>query len=335
MLAASGQQETATADITDADLTDVSVSQHDTLTYTGTEQTATTDASATTVDGTVVIFTYSTSEEGTYSDTVPSFKEAGSYTLYFRAEAKNHKTGGGTFTITIAAKEEVSNQIVEVTENDDGSVTTRVNDDLFITITPTAPGDAACEPAHLVHDTGFGTFVLTEGADYTVNYLYDPDGRIGSAVFTFKGNFRGTVTVFFMQPVYKITYRENDGIWTKGSSGGLEIYADGNLAKFDYVAVDGKKIDSSNISAAAGSTEITLKQSYLDTLSIDEHELAIYYLDGKAVTTFIVKAGTNRVPKTGESSKMGLGIMLILVSGCLFGIITCKRRRSSTESGGQ
>ena len=338
VLAASGHQENTTADIINAHLTDVSVSQHGTLTYTGAEQTAKMDASATTVDGTVVIFTYSTSEKDTYSDTVPSFKGAGSHTVYFRAEAKNHTTETGTCTITITAKEEVSNQTVEVTENNDGSVTTRVNDDLFITITPRAPEDADCKPTQVVRDTGTIPSVLTEGRDYTVSYIYDPEGGIGSAVFLFKGNYRGTVTVPFIQPVYKITYRENNGVWTKGSSGGLKIYANGNLAKFDYVAVDGRKIDSSNITAVAGSTGITLKQSYLDTLLTGEHEFAIYYPDGKAVTTFTVKAGSSirdNLPKTGEANNMGLGIMLMLLGGCAFVIIACDRRRRSTKAGGK
>lgn len=124
----------------------------------------------------------------------------------------------------------------------------------------------------------------------------------------------------------------------KGSPGGLEIYANGNLAKFDYVAVDGRKIDSSNITAAAGSTEITLKQSYLDTLLIGEHEFAIYYPDGKAVTTFTVKAGSSvrdKLPKTGEASNMGLGIMLMLLGGCAFVIIAYERRRRSTKAAGK
>ena len=88
-----------------AKLADVSAVQNGDLTYNGNEQTAKVTASAKAVNGMAVKFTYSTKENGSYSETVPGFTDADTYTVYYKAEAENHETVSGSFSVKINQKE--------------------------------------------------------------------------------------------------------------------------------------------------------------------------------------------------------------------------------------
>ena len=113
-----------------ANLTDVKVEQVGTLTYTGEAQTPTVSASATSVDGSEITFTYSTESEGPYSTEIPSFTNVGwAHTVYYRATADNHNTYYGSFLVeiekatvtepTIASKPYTgSEQTADVTDTD-------------------------------------------------------------------------------------------------------------------------------------------------------------------------------------------------------------------------
>ena len=57
-----------------------------------------------------VTITYATSENGTYSATLPSFTDAGTYTVYYLLEKENCETVGGSATVTIA-KADVSDRV--------------------------------------------------------------------------------------------------------------------------------------------------------------------------------------------------------------------------------
>ena len=69
--------------------------------YTGEEQIASIIASGQSVDSTPVTFTYSDKEDGNYTSGGPTFTDAGTYTVYYKAEAANHEPATGTFTVTI------------------------------------------------------------------------------------------------------------------------------------------------------------------------------------------------------------------------------------------
>ena len=84
-----------------AALTGVSVEQTGTLTYNGTAQTAKVNAAATAVNGQQVELTYSAAENGTYSAAVPAFTDAGTYTVYYKANSTGHAEATGSFTVTI------------------------------------------------------------------------------------------------------------------------------------------------------------------------------------------------------------------------------------------
>ena len=92
---------TVTVTVEPAELTGVSVRAPSTY-YTGKPQHASTIAFGQSVDGTTVTFTYSDKVDGDYTSDGPTFTDAGTYTVYYKAEAANHKTATGTFTVTIA-----------------------------------------------------------------------------------------------------------------------------------------------------------------------------------------------------------------------------------------
>ena len=68
-----------------------------------------------------------------------------------------------------------------------------------------------------------------------------------------------------------------DGVFTKGTSKGLEFTANGTFDLFAEVRVDGEMVDASNYTVNAGSKIVTLKADYLKTLSNGEHSFEVIY----------------------------------------------------------
>lgn len=92
---------TKTVTVNKAAITDVAVTQTGELTYNGEAQIANVYTTAVTKGGESVAFTYSAAENGTYAAAVPAFTDAGTYTVYYKADAENHETAAGSFTVTI------------------------------------------------------------------------------------------------------------------------------------------------------------------------------------------------------------------------------------------
>ena len=87
-------------EIKNAKVENAVVTQRGTLTYTGEPQQPTVDARAEVKGGQTVTWKYSTSQGG-YTETMPSFTDAGSYTVYFEASAPNHDPATGSFAVKI------------------------------------------------------------------------------------------------------------------------------------------------------------------------------------------------------------------------------------------
>lgn len=92
---------TKTVTVNKAAITGVAVTQTGVLTYNGKAQIASVHTTATTKGGESVAFTYSAAENGTYAAAVPAFTDAGTYTVYYKADAENHETAAGSFKVTI------------------------------------------------------------------------------------------------------------------------------------------------------------------------------------------------------------------------------------------
>lgn len=116
--------------------------------------------------------------------------------------------------------------------------------------------------------------------------------------------------------------------WTQNADGSISIRGSGEFSKFVGVKVDGILVDAKNYTVKEGSTIVTLKADYLNTLTAGSHTLEIVWTDGSASTTFTVKVDS---PQTGDNSGIALWIALLFVSaaGVLSTAVLGKKRKSA------
>ncbi len=257
-----GTETTITITVNSAKLANVTVEQDGTLTYDGTAQTAEVTAGATTADGTDddVAFTYSTSEEGTYTAEVPAFTNAGTYTVYYRAEAENHTTASGSFTITIAAKS-VTASISGTTEKTyDGTTDTTAEQGLSIELSGVVEGDTVTAAAEsYTYDsedaesasTIIATGIALSGED-AGNY------KLTSTTATTEGSITAkeiTVTITANGGTYDGTITaataELDGV-TDADEGSIEV-----TLTYTGMANDGTEYSSTEVPTLAGTYTVT------------------------------------------------------------------------------
>ena len=105
-------------------------------------------------------------------------------------------------------------------------------------------------------------------------------------------------------PTPVVTYKFIEGAngsWTKNSGKNLSFKVNGEISRFTGVKVDGTLIGNDKYTAVSGSTVVTLKKDYLETLSVGKHTLSVVYTDGECTTEFEVIADTK--PTTPEEDK--------------------------------
>ena len=137
--------------------------------------------------------------------------------------------------------------------------------------------------------------------------------------------------------------------WEQNSDGSLSIRGSGAISKFMGVKVDGNLVDVKNYTVKEGSTIVTLKADYLNTLSVGNHTFEIIWTDGTASTRFTVSksdSGSDEpkdndgnqtddnqqitAPKTGDNSHTVLWISLLGVS--LAGLLSMIYVRKKKEN---
>lgn len=191
---------TVTVTVEPAELTGVSVRASSTY-YTGKPQHASTIAFGQSVDGTTVTFTYSDKVDGDYTSDGPTFTDAGTYTVYYKAEAANHKTATGTFTVTIAPLPISLLSVERISKSYDGTanVTLTASRLTFFSKTASRSGIILPDTALTFSDAQF-TMKQADGS-----YLPSPDVGNGKALsftmtlandnYVFDGKPEGTKTV--------------------------------------------------------------------------------------------------------------------------------------------
>ncbi|MBR0136948.1 MAG: hypothetical protein IJM15_00855 [Erysipelotrichaceae bacterium] len=121
-----------------------------------------------------------------------------------------------------------------------------------------------------------------------------------------------------------------DGIWTKGS--GEDYLLKVERSRFDEicfdhfisVSIDGMTLTPDvDYTAERGSTVITLKKSYLQTLRDAEHEVVISFDDGEVSTTLRIQ--TVNIPDTSDETAMSLWQLVMLAA--LGGLLIVRERR--------
>lgn len=91
---------------------------------------------------------------------------------------------------------------------------------------------------------------------------------------------------------------------TVGSVSDLTVRSNAPFDLFKQVKVDGTELDTSSYTVAGGSTVITLKASFLATLSTGEHTLDVVSETGTATTTFTI---AEKKPETGDTGSGSMG----------------------------
>lgn len=114
--------------------------------------------------------------------------------------------------------------------------------------------------------------------------------------------------------------------WTQGSGKRLSFTANGTYSKFEYIEIDGKKVSSKYYIAESGSTIITLRSSYLETLRTGRHKIQVFYTDGETnVATFrIVRNSGN--PFTGDQIMIAVTVMA-LSAAALAAVFILKKKK--------
>lgn len=74
-------------------------------------------------------------------------------------------------------------------------------------------------------------------------------------------------------------------------------------------------VPTDGYTASAGSVNISLKASWLNSLSEGAHQLKVSLKDGSAETSFTVAAGKKQpdVPKTGDNANLLLWLGMVLL----------------------
>ena len=170
------------------------------------------------------------------------------------------------------------------------------------------------------------------------------DAKALTTTFTMPGHAT-TVTATF-QPVvepYKITAGA-DGSHQAGSGKDLTFSCSGALEDLTGISVDGKQVDASHYHLESGSTILTLKASYLDTLSIGSHTLRFEYKTQSVETSFNITAKNDPLqpvnpsnnatnPGTGLTAGTGEAVVFsfIGVSVLLLGTVLISRKVTNKQ----
>ena len=166
-----------------------------------------------------------------------------------------------------------------------------------------------------------GDKVLVKDTDYTLTFENNDKAGDAYAVVTAKegSGYTGSIRVKFTiteapKDLYTIT-KGNAAKWTLKSTKTLSFTASGDFDKFVGVSVDGKRISESQYTAKKGSTVITLKSSYLNTLKKGEHTITIHFDDGKAEGSFTVLEASSDNPNTGDNIHLWATLLFVSLTG--------------------
>ena len=165
------------------------------------------------------------------------------------------------------------------------------------TITPPTPSHTHTYGAWVSDDTNH----WHECADASCSSIKD------KAVHVYDNDMDDTCNVCGYKrvlPTPVVTYKFIEGAngsWTKNSGKNLGFKVNGEISRFTGVKVDGTLIGNDKYTAVSGSTVVTLKKDYLETLSVGKHTLSVVYTDGECTTEFEVIADTK--PTTPEEDK--------------------------------
>ena len=192
---------TVTVKVSKAQMQDVSVLVPNTYYYTGEPQRAGVIAAGLGVCGEQPTFTYSKTENGEYTSEVPEFTEEGTYTVYYKAEAANHITATGSFSVQIKPLPISLLSVEKISKTYDGTASVMLSTDMLTFISKTAKATNIKLP-----DTAI-TFTNAQFTKKQADGSYLPSPEVGggkalsftmtltSNNYVFEGKSEGTTKV--------------------------------------------------------------------------------------------------------------------------------------------
>lgn len=315
-----------------------------TLIYNGSSQALIT---AGTVTGGKLV--YSTDNEA-WSETIPTGKDAGSYTVYYKVK------GDDKYNETKEQKIDVTIQPKSLTITADAKSKKAGDKDPALTYTSEGLVDGDSITGALTRKEGetAGTYAITVGTL--------------TAGDNYKIEFKGADLTIAAADIITYTNTEGNGSnWTVGSDGTLEfkfsrsVNDSETIKHFTGVKVDDTVVDSSNYTYKAGSVIVNLKSEYLAKLSEGKHTLTALFDDGDDVTvsfeilakakqddnkqttvdtpttnndtpkaetkkTDTTKKDTPKAPTTGDKINIGV-IVMLMIDSVMAGLYLTIRRR--------
>ena len=157
--------------------------------------------------------------------------------------------------------------------------------------------------------------------------------KAGSSANTIKTDFKITCDDKDVTKNYDISYsfgtltvlKADDTTYVKGSKKDIALHLDVEYSDFRDILMDGSAVDSANYTSSSGSTVITLKGSYLESLKTGEHSLTVRFKDANDMKIGItVKNAGDKdktKPRTGDESHIGLFIGLAFASLLLIVVV--------------
>lgn len=168
--------------------------------------------------------------------------------------------------------------------NKDVTISAEFIDKLYsVSVEPTLNGTVTASSLSNKYGSTIELYILpNEG--YEIDKIYVNNQEIKNKSFVLKGNSKVLVT-FKESYSYEIT----NGLNQKYTGKDLIFIIDGNYTLFSKILINDLELDSKNYLVKEGSTIITLKKEYLDTLDNGTYSLKVLYSNDKVVSaTFAI-----------------------------------------------
>ena len=111
-----------------------------------------------------------------------------------------------------------------------------------------------------------------------------------------------------------------------GSNKPLELICSGELRDLYGIFINGSALSSDYYTLTSGSTVLTLKPEYLNTLEKGSYTVRFTYHDGNYAET--KQTNQEEAPNTADATSTGLLLVTLLTSGAGMAAVSAKRKRA-------
>ena len=165
------------------------------------------------------------------------------------------------------------------------------------------------------------TLLVTPPAGKRFDYVTVNNEKWTEDTYAFNNNT--VIKIIWKDAGVKYTILSGDNqTYEVDSSKDIVIKVDENLEKLIKVKLDGIEVNSSNYELKSGSTILTLKSNYLNTLEPGIHKVEFEYNDGYAEATLIVEKSDKTVKTVEKNNKIVLIVLLIIIILLIAGVVT-------------